>query len=352
MSDRATPLVAPSHGRLAGRVRWWCVSGAVWASLLVSPRPVALLIRKVFAIGGTKTAAALARHAPADVVTLVDERYGGDPDQLLDVYRPAAAGGPRPLVVWVHGGGFVGGAKHEWAGYFKLIASNGYVVVGPRYSLAPEHRYPTPPRQLMQAIGYLRANAARLQIDPDRIALAGDSAGAHIAAQLGALVTTPGYADAVGVAGTLTAGQLRCLVLACGIYDLALTRRASSPAGARFVRAVLWAYSGTRHYLHDPAFATWSVADHLGPGFPPALVTVGNADPLRPHSELLVSALRSHGVEVEAVFYLDDHHPPLHHEYQFDLDTDAGQRFLERLLAFLRQRLDLSGGTPSGRTDR
>ena len=61
-------------------------------------------------------------------------------------------------------------AEEELAGYFKLVASYGYVVVGP-HSLAPEHRYPTPPRQMMRALEYVQANAERLQIDTERIAL-------------------------------------------------------------------------------------------------------------------------------------------------------------------------------------
>jgi acetyl esterase/lipase len=339
VSDESTPLVPARQGGLGHRIVMRCVGLAVRASLLVGPRPAALLVRRVFASGGAKTAAALERHAPAGVAALVDEHYGEGPDARLDVFRPGSAGDPLPLVLWVHGGGFVGGAKEELAGYFKLLASNGYAVAAPRYSLAPEHRYPTPVRQTMQALEYLQANAERLLIDPDRIVLAGDSAGAHIAAQLAALVTTPGYGDTVGVAPTITAAQLRGLVLACGPYDLALAREASSPAGHRFVEIVLWAYSGTRRYLDDPAFAPWSVTDYVTHAYPPALLTVGNADPLRQHSERLAERLRAAGVESKTVFYPDDHEPPLGHEYQFDLDTAAGQRFLERLLAFLRLRL-------------
>ena len=101
----------------------------------------------------------LDRHAPpaAEVVVLTDERYGDEDDMLLDVVRPAAATGRRPLLLWVHGGGWVGGSKDELLGYFKLVASHGYVVAGPRYSLAPEHRYPTPPRQMMQASATCRS---------------------------------------------------------------------------------------------------------------------------------------------------------------------------------------------------
>jgi len=323
----------------------WGFGAALRLSLLFSPRPAALLVRRVFAAGGAKTAEALARHAPAGVAALVDERYGDEPDMLLDLYRPASAAGPLPVLLWVHGGGFCGGSKEELAGYFKLVAGRGYAVVGPRYSLAPEHYYPTPPRQMMQALAFLQAEAGRLQLDPARIVIGGDSAGAHIAAQIGALVTTPGYPDAVGVAPTITRAQLRGLVLACGPYDLALAREADTPAGRRLIQVVLWAYSGKRNVLDDPDFAAWSVPDHVTSAFPPALVTVGNADPLRRHSERLAEKLRERGVETQTLFYPDDHQPPLGHEYQFDLDSDAGRRFYELLLAFLRQRL---GPSPSG----
>ena len=343
MSDQ-TPLVPATRAGLSSRVLLWCAGIAVRGSLVVSPRPAALLVRKVFASGGAQVARALAKHAPPDVVALTDQRYGDEEDMLLDIFRPASMSEPLPLVLWVHGGGWVGGSKDELSSYLKLIASHGYLVAGPRYSLAPEHQYPTPPRQMMRALEYLQSNAGRLQIDPDRIAIAGDSAGAQIAAQLGGLVTTPGYAKAIGVTPAITAAQLRGLVLACGPYDLALARRASTPVGRVFFRAVLWAYSGTRDFQHDPAFATWSITGNVSSAFPPALITVGNADPLRPHSELLADRLRAAGTEVETVFWPADHQPPLGHEYQFDLDTQPGQHFLDRMLSFLRQRLAVTPG--------
>jgi acetyl esterase len=317
----------------------WGRGAAMRASLLISPWPAALLMRRIFAASGARLSTALDRHAPANVTGLIDERYGAGPDLLLDVFRPAAASGPLPLVVWVHGGGFVGGTKDELAGYLKLVASHGFVVAAPRYSLAPGHRYPTPLRQLMQALQYLQANAGRLLIDPDRIVLAGDSAGAHIAAQAGALVTTAGYAEAVGVTAAITPAQLRGLVLACGLYDLELVRHPAAPAGRLFVQASMQAYAGRRRFLDDPAFSAWSVTDHLSPAFPPALITAGDADPLRPHSELLAARLQTLGTETETLFFPAGHQPPVDHEYQFDLDTDAGQLFLDRLLAFLRRRL-------------
>jgi acetyl esterase len=339
MAAERTPFVHATRAGLRDRVLRRCLAVGVGASLLVSPRPAALLVRRVFASGGAKVAEALEKHAPTGVEAIRDERYGDEPDMLLDVFRPASASEPLPLVLWVHGGGWVGGAKEELSSYLALVASKGFVVAGPRYSLAPEHRYPTPLREIARALDHLQADAERYGIDPARIALAGDSAGAQIAAQVALLATADGYAEAVGVESALAAEQLRGVVLACGPYDLGLARGMSTGASRRLMQIVLWAYSGKRRFEEDAAFANCSITDHVTAAFPPALVTVGNADPLRPHSELLVERLRAQGVDVEALFFPDDHQPPLHHEYQFDLDSAEGRLFLDRLLAFLRRRL-------------
>jgi acetyl esterase len=334
----ARETATASRGGAGKKVLRWGADIAVRASLVVTPRPAALLLRRAFAAGGPQFARELEKHAPPGVVALTGERYGDEDDMLLDVFRPASAAGPLPLVVWVHGGGWVGGSREGLTGYLKLIASRGYVVAGPDYSLAPEHHYPTPPRQMMQALTYLQVNAGRYQIDPDRIAIGGDSAGAQIAAQLGALVTTPGYSAAVGVAPAITAAQLRGLVLACGRYDLGLASQVSTVSDRRFMNTILSAYSGTRHYLRAPAFATFSVANHVTPAFPPAFITVGNGDPLRPHSELLTERLRAQGAQPDTLFF-PAHQPRLGHEYQFDFDTAEGQLFLDRMFAFLQRRL-------------
>ena len=85
--------------------------------------------------------------------------------------------------------------------------------------------------QVMRALDHVQADATRLQVDPTRFAIGGDSAGAQIAAQAGALVTTDGYAGMVGVEPTIARDQLWALVLACGPYDLACSRAAAAAPG-------------------------------------------------------------------------------------------------------------------------
>jgi acetyl esterase/lipase len=71
--------------------------------------------------------------------------------------------------------------------------------------------------------------------------------------------------------------------------------------------------------------------------FPPTFLTVGNADPLRPHSEALATSLVEQGVEVDTLFYPAAHEPALGHEYQFDLDLEDARTALTRIVAFLRR---------------
>jgi acetyl esterase len=333
------PLLARQPPGAGHRALFWILTTAARLSLLVSPRPVALAVRRLFKAGGAATAASLARHAPSDIDAILDEPYGVGEDMRLDVLAPSHRAGRLPLVVWIHGGAWVGGSKDELVDYFRILASHGFVVASPEYSLAPEQRYPTPLVQVMQALAYLEANADRLGIDSSRVVLAGDSAGAQIASQLAALITSPGYAAAVGVQPAISPAQLRGVVLACGAYDLALSATSDSAAGRAFIKAVVWAYLGRRDYLNDPDLVGWSVTDNVTAAFPPTFVSVGNADPLRAHSELLAQRLAAQGVEVDGLFFQADHTPLLGHEYQFDLDSADGQLFLERAVAFLERRL-------------
>src|SRR5690606_17409491 len=124
---------------------------------------------------------------------------------------PAAAernGEPLPTVVWVHGGGWVAGDKSEVANYLRILAGHGYTVVGVNYPIAPRATYPTPTRRVNDALRHLVSHARRLHVDPTRIVLAGDSAGAHIAAQVAAITTVAGYAELVGIEPALAPEQL------------------------------------------------------------------------------------------------------------------------------------------------
>jgi acetyl esterase/lipase len=307
-----------------------------YLALRFSPWPAALAIRLVYDYGGASTSRALRKHVPQGVTQQLDLRYDeSDGDALLDVFYPASLEGTRralPTVVWIHGGGWIAGGKSEVANYMRILAARGYTVAAVDYSLAPGNRYPKPVQQVNRALGYLVRNAARLHIDPSRLFLAGDSAGAQIAAQMANVVSSAEYARAVGIVPEIARAELRGVILHCGVYEVGRERYDELFS---FRKAMVWAYAGSRSFGSDKSFEPFSVARYVTPAFPPALISAGNADPLLPSSVAFANALAKQRVLVDRLFFPADHQPALPHEYQFNLDTDAGREALERTVKFL-----------------
>jgi acetyl esterase/lipase len=310
---------------------------AGYLALDLSPWPSALFYRAFMDRSGEAFNLALERHVPPGVTATLDQRYDAkDADAVLDVYSPAQPSGALPTVVWVHGGAFFAGSKGQIANYLKILAAKGYTTVSVGYSLGPTRSYPTPVLQVNSALGYLVQNAERLRVDPSRLFLAGDSAGAQIAAQVANAVSVPSYAGALNLTPSIARKQLRGVILHCGVYDLALTRL--DGAFGHFMHTATWAYSGRRDGMSAEHLSVFSVARFVTPDFPATFISAGNADPLLPHSRALAEALVKQGVQVDALFFPKDRMPPLPHEYQFILDTDAGREALERTVRFLSSR--------------
>ncbi|MFN6933620.1 MAG: alpha/beta hydrolase [Tsuneonella sp.] len=302
----------------------------------VTPWPSVMVIRMVFDAGAEKAAAALASKVPTDLEVREGLTYDpADPDARLDIYRGKGSTADGPTIVWFHGGGFVSGRRGDVANYLKILAGQGFTVVNVDYTIAPEATYPTPIRQANTALSYLAANATELGINADRMVLAGDSAGAQIAAQTAAMITNASYADAIGVKAGIGRDRLAGALLHCGVYDVTQMGKGGGIFGW-FVKSTVWAYSGERDPTGSPKFATMSVVPYLTPDFPPAFVSAGNADPLGPQSVNLAKALQGHGVATQTLFFPADYKPPLAHEYQFDLDSEAGRLALQRSTDWLR----------------
>lgn len=339
----------PHHKRRIWLTITLVVVGLIIAVLLwfrLSPWPGAMIIRFVFESNGAKISQALDKHTPPVAVTsFSNESYRPNDSQArLDVYLPQAAVGSQakfPVVIWTHGGAWISGDKDNAAGYYKLLAAEGYTVVAVDYSVAPEKQYPTAIFQLNDAHAYVAANADRFQADMSKVFLAGDSAGAQLSSQMAALITNPTYAQDLPISPNLTPTQLRGVVLNCGIYkmDGLIHPDPSLPKLVGWGNDVsVWAYLGT-HDFSSPLLRQMSAYYHATKDFPATFITGGNADPLTDaQSKPFADRLTSLGITVDRLFYESNHQPPLPHEYQFNLDNTEGQTALTAILTFLKSR--------------
>lgn len=131
--------------------------------------------------------AAHSQPAPDDVTVERGVEYskaGGESLQL-NLARPKAGAGPFPAVVCIHGGGFRAGKRESYDALTAKLAQRGYIAATVSYRLAPKHQFPAAVHDVKAAVRWVRANAAKLRIDPDRIGVTGGSAGGHLAQFLG-----------------------------------------------------------------------------------------------------------------------------------------------------------------------
>lgn len=219
-------------------------------------------------------------------VRTTDIEYGAQyPNSYLDVYIAKGKTNPgQPTVINVHGGGFILGDKQSGdpntgggeAGSRVTVdpyLNAGYNYVSINYALAPGARYPTPVRQVTEALKFLQTNAETYGLDMDDVILTGGSAGGQIVGQLANIQTNPDYAKQVGITPGLRTDP-KAVLLDSAVLDLS---RASSTETPLVSSDLLFglasrAYFGTSEdVLHEA-----DVTSHVTARFPPAFISDGN----------------------------------------------------------------------------
>ncbi|MCE9564575.1 MAG: alpha/beta hydrolase [Planctomycetes bacterium] len=142
----------------------------------------------------------------------------GKTELKLDLTMPKEGDGPFPAVVVIHGGGWSAGDRGQGAFIAELQAQAGYVAATIDYRLAPAHRFPAQIEDCKASVRWLRANAKKYKIDPERIGAIGFSAGGHLACLLGTTTKDDGFDGDGGSAEQSSA--VRAVVSVAGPTDL------------------------------------------------------------------------------------------------------------------------------------
>ena len=246
-----------------------------------------------------------------------------------DHYRPRRATGPAPAVVFVHGGAWVHGDPSQAAGNALHFARRGIATISISYRLAPRHRFPAALDDVRRGLRHVRAHAAELGVDPDRIALMGLSAGAHLAMLAHVAAGLPALAPELPAELSDVAETIRAIVLHYGPYDLA--RRRPFPDGFDPIAELL----GER--LGDEAWVRLaSPVHHAERASAPVLLVHGTADAVVSYreSERMHAALERAGKTGELL--LLEGAP---HAFQTDWRGEANRRANAATDAFLERHL-------------
>ncbi|WCN78791.1 alpha/beta hydrolase [Micromonospora sp. LH3U1] len=266
------------------------------------------------------------------VAEVREETIPGPAGELpLRVYRPAGSG-PLPTLLYFFGGGWTLGSIDTADDICRRLANAvpcQVITVG--YRLAPEHPFPAAVHDCHAAIRWVAGHADRLGVDPDRLAVGGDSAGGNLAAAVTLLCRAGGPALAAQLLVYPNTDQSGGPARPADDVDPTLFNR----------RSVAWYRT---HYLSDPAhardpLASPLLADDLS-GLPPALVVTAELDPLCAEGQRYAERLREAGVPTRLA-----HYPGMIHGF-FAMPgafTD-GRRAQGSAAAFLRERFGLPPG--------
>jgi acetyl esterase len=236
-------------------------------------------------------------------VAAVEDRFIPGPagDLPVRVYTPEGLG-PFPLVVFFHGGGWVLGDLDTHDPFCRALCSGtGCVVISVGYRLAPEHPFPTALDDALAATRWVGEHAAEVGGDPERIALAGDSAGGNLSAVTALRIRNEG--------GPTLRGQL-LIYAAVGYHTPPTPSYSENAEGYGLTReSAVWFWG---QYLADESqAANPHAAPLLAPdlrGLPPALVITAEYDVLRDEGERYVERLRASGVPARLSRYDGVHH--------------------------------------------
>ncbi|HEY1109870.1 MAG TPA: alpha/beta hydrolase [Opitutaceae bacterium] len=202
--------------------------------------------------------------------------------EKLDLYlpEPPPEGKLSPALVWIHGGGWKGGTKNEARAknICGTVAAAGYVAVSIDYVLG-EGAWPANIEDCKNAVRWVRANAAKYRIDPNRIAVAGGSAGGHLALMVALTPGIAGLEPSAPYPGV--SSEVRCVVNFYGITNL-LTRKRSADDGKASATQALMASSMAVFGAKSPNDAVLKIASpvtHVSTNSVPMLTFHGKADP-------------------------------------------------------------------------
>lgn len=246
---------------------------------------------------------------------------------LLDVYYPNGTTAPLPTIVSIHGGGYVYGSKEIYRRYGMDMARRGFAFVNFNYRLAPKWKFPTPLWDTNKVMEWICQNAARYHLDPDRIILVGDSAGAQLASQYAAIAATPDYAAVFHM--EVPDITIRALGLNCGMYDMATL--AAAPRKGLYLD-----YLGRDISADDPRFR---ILEAIGSNYPPAYITTSCHDFLRKEAEPMYDFLVSKGIKTAWKCYGTEEDKTVGHVFHVNIPLPEAIRCNDDAAAFFREVL-------------
>ena len=257
------------------------VTPRIWSALNPSKPPVGYIFEPAdyLAVGiGLEKLVNLKPDIPADIEEIKNIEYKNinGKSLQLDIYKPEDIKTKAPLLVFFHGGGWKGGNRADYLVYLIAFAKRGYITATVSYRLLNDSPYPACVEDITDAVKWFFRNGETYGYDPDRIALIGGSAGAHLA-----MLAAYGWGNSDNSADSITSKgvdhKIKAIVDIYGPYDLTTDYARSQPLVTSFIAH---SYEETPELYREA-----SPKQYIDKNDPPTLIFQGTSDNLVPVSQ-------------------------------------------------------------------
>ena len=245
---------------------------------------------------------------PTGVTECRDISYGPHGKwNLLDVYYPEGTAEALPTIVSIHGGGYVYGTKEVYRRYGMDLAKRGFAFVNFNYRLAPKNKFPSPLEDTNSVMEWVVANAEQYHLDPQRIVLLGDSAGAQLTSHYATIATNPEFEAHFSF--KVPAIRIKAVGLYCGMFKM--SESAKPPR-----KGINLDYLGKEISENDPRL---QVLESITDKFPPTYIATGWYDFLKSAAEPMYQFLTEKGVPAQWKCYGTEDRKEISHVFHVNI---------------------------------
>ncbi len=252
----------------------------------------------------------------------------GDKYNLLDIFigKPVVDHKKIPLIINVHGGGYVYGDKDLYQRYAMLLASFGYAVISFSYHLAPKYKFPTPLIELDKVVSFAKKNAEKYHFDLENTFLIGDSAGGNLSFIYGVCQSSKDYRNLFGQLDM--AISIKAIIMNCPAFSLFYN-------GKNFL-SMMHGISKDYHGQINSNDARLYPLNYLNKNFPRCLIMTAEKDFLRPSIEKDLHVFDEKNVEYTYI-YCKDKKKKLAHVFHLNIIEENAIRLNKREDMFLKE---------------
>lgn len=273
--------------------------------------------------------------APENVLAIKNLPYAkGGKYNLLDVYYPKGTQEKLPVIVSIHGGGYVYGTKEIYFHYCMYLASLGFTVVNFNYHLAPGKKFPYQLGEINTVFHWISSNADQYFMDTNNVFVVGDSAGAQLNSHYAAIYSNPEYAKLFD----MTIPQeikIRGLALNCGLYKM---EPAVNEKGILKTNDLQKDYLGKT--ISEETLKKLDVLGNITSNFPPSFIMSSEYDFLKENAKPMYDFLTAKGIDCQLKIYGKEGQTYMSHVFHVNMNLEEAKICNQDEIAFFKAHLD------------